>query len=136
MVVGLVGVAAALIAPLLNPLGIGDPDFGWKDGLLLAIGVLLIVAGGVTALLSRRGEILDFRALSWWRGRLLVASAIAAYFFILALLGGHAAWDQLGVLDLDPSFADMRSDIRRGRPGAVPVFDNLALPPLEVSVPS
>ena len=47
MVVVLVGVVAALIAALANPLGIGDPGFGWKQGVLLAIGILLIIAGGV-----------------------------------------------------------------------------------------
>jgi hypothetical protein len=52
MVVILVGVVAALIAALANPLGIGDPGFGWKQGVLLAIGILLIIAGGVIALRS------------------------------------------------------------------------------------
>ena len=52
MVVILVGVVAALIAALANPLGIGDPGFGWKQGVLLAIGILLIIAGGVMALRS------------------------------------------------------------------------------------
>jgi hypothetical protein len=52
MVVVLVGVVAALIAALANPLGIGDPGFGWKQGVLLAVGILLIIAGGVMALLS------------------------------------------------------------------------------------
>lgn len=48
----LVGVVAALIAALANPLGIGDPGFGWKQGVLLAIGILLIIAGGVMVLRS------------------------------------------------------------------------------------
>ncbi len=48
----LVGVVAALIAALANPLGLGNPGFGWKQGLLLAIGILLIIAGGLTALRS------------------------------------------------------------------------------------
>ena len=52
MVVILVGVVAALIAALANPLGIGDPGFGWKQGVLLAIGILLIIAGGVLGLRS------------------------------------------------------------------------------------
>ena len=47
MVVVLVGVVAALIAALANPLGIGDPGFGWKQGVRLAIGILLIIVGGV-----------------------------------------------------------------------------------------
>jgi hypothetical protein len=56
MVVILVGLVAALIAALANPLGIGDPGFGWKQGVLLAIGILLIIAGGVIALRSPSPE--------------------------------------------------------------------------------
>ena len=54
MVVFLVGLVAALTAALANPLGIGDPGFGWKQAVLLAVGILLIIAGGVMALLSPR----------------------------------------------------------------------------------
>ena len=52
MVVVLVGLVAALIAVLADPLGIGgDEDtFGWKQGVLLAIGIVLIIAGGFMAL--------------------------------------------------------------------------------------
>jgi hypothetical protein len=56
MVVILVGLVAALIAALANPLGIGDPGFGWKQGVLLAIGILLIIIGGVMALSSPSPE--------------------------------------------------------------------------------
>jgi hypothetical protein len=56
MVVILVGLVAALIGALANPLGIGDPGFGWKQGVLLAIGILLIIAGGVIALRSPSPE--------------------------------------------------------------------------------
>jgi hypothetical protein len=52
VLVAVVGVLAALIAALANPLGIGDPGFGWKQGVLLAIGIFLIIAGGVVALRS------------------------------------------------------------------------------------
>jgi hypothetical protein len=53
MVVVLVGVVAALIAALADPLGIGaESGFGWKQGVLLAIGILLIIGGGVMALRS------------------------------------------------------------------------------------
>jgi hypothetical protein len=70
-----------------------------------------------------RGEALGLRgALSRQRGRLLVAGVLAAYFLILTLLGGHSAWDRLGVPDFAGyswsgskgsqdaplSFADMR----------------------------
>jgi hypothetical protein len=44
MVVVLVGVVAALLAVLANPLGIGHAGFGWKQGVLLAVGILLIIA--------------------------------------------------------------------------------------------
>ena len=50
MVVVLVGIVAALIGALANPLGIGHAGFGWKQGVLLAIGILLIIGGGVMAL--------------------------------------------------------------------------------------
>jgi hypothetical protein len=55
IVVVLVGVVAALIAALANPLGIGHTGFGWKQGVLLAVGVLLIIGGGVIALRSPNG---------------------------------------------------------------------------------
>ena len=50
--VALVGVVAALIAALANPLGIGDPGWGWKQSVLLTVGIFLIIAGGVIALRS------------------------------------------------------------------------------------
>jgi len=52
MVLFLVGVVAALIAALANPLGIGNPGFGWKQGGLLGIGIVLILAGGLLARFS------------------------------------------------------------------------------------
>ena len=55
MVVVLVGVVAALLGALANTLGIGHAGFGWKQGVLLAIGVLLIIGGGVMALRSPNG---------------------------------------------------------------------------------
>jgi hypothetical protein len=52
MVVVVVGVVAALIAALADPLGIGGEEgFGWKQGVLLAIGIILII-GGIAALRS------------------------------------------------------------------------------------
>jgi peptidoglycan/LPS O-acetylase OafA/YrhL len=50
----LVGVVAALLAALADPLGIGDFGFGWKQILLLAVGIVLIVAGGVMVLRTPR----------------------------------------------------------------------------------
>jgi hypothetical protein len=53
MLVVLVGVVAALIAALADPLGIGGSSgFGWTQGVLLAVGILLILAGGVMVLRS------------------------------------------------------------------------------------
>jgi hypothetical protein len=53
MLIVLVGVVAALIAGLANPLGIGEEGFGWKQGLLLLIGIVLIIGGGVIVSLFR-----------------------------------------------------------------------------------
>jgi hypothetical protein len=52
MVVVFIGVVAALLGALANTLGIGHAGFGWKQGVLVAIGVLLIIGGGVMALRS------------------------------------------------------------------------------------
>ena len=51
----LVGVVVALVAALANPLGIGDLGFGWIQGVGIAIGILLIIAGGMTLRSSSRG---------------------------------------------------------------------------------
>jgi hypothetical protein len=53
--VALVGVVAALIAALANPLGIGDPGWGWKQTVLLVVGIVLVICGGVIALRSPSG---------------------------------------------------------------------------------
>lgn len=47
-----VGIAAALLAALANPLGIGNPGFQWKQGLLLAVGIVVAVVGVVIVLRS------------------------------------------------------------------------------------
>ena len=47
IVIVLVGVVAALLAALANPLGIGEEGFGWKQTALLVIGIVLIVGGAV-----------------------------------------------------------------------------------------
>jgi hypothetical protein len=44
------GLAAALLAALANPLGIGHSGFGWHQALLLVVGIVLAVAGVVVAL--------------------------------------------------------------------------------------
>ena len=56
LVVIVVGVVAALLAVLANPLGIGHAGFGWKQGVLLAVGILLIIAGGVMVVRSPNSE--------------------------------------------------------------------------------
>jgi hypothetical protein len=57
MVLVLLGVVAALIAALADPLGIGGSEgkFGWKQGVLLGIGIVVIIAGAATALRSPGG---------------------------------------------------------------------------------
>ena len=45
-----VGVAAALLGALANPLGIGHSGFGWKQVVLLAVGIVVAVVGAVVAL--------------------------------------------------------------------------------------
>ena len=42
-----VGVALALLALLADALSIGESGFGWRRGLLLAVGVVVAVAGVV-----------------------------------------------------------------------------------------
>jgi uncharacterized RDD family membrane protein YckC len=49
-----VGVIAALIAALANPLGIGSSGFGWHQGLLLGIGIVLALTGIVLGWAARR----------------------------------------------------------------------------------
>jgi hypothetical protein len=52
IVIVLVGIVAALFAALADPLGIGEEGgFGWKQLVLLAIGIILII-GGITVLRS------------------------------------------------------------------------------------
>jgi hypothetical protein len=45
-----VGVVAALLAVLANPLGIGSAGFGWHQVLLLVVGLVLAAIGAVVAL--------------------------------------------------------------------------------------
>ena len=45
-----VGLVAALIAGLANPLGIGSSGFGWHQGLLLGAGIVVAVVGALVAL--------------------------------------------------------------------------------------
>ena len=51
LLIVVVGVAAALLGALANPLGIGHSGFGWKQVVLLVVG---IVVAGVGAAVLRR----------------------------------------------------------------------------------
>jgi hypothetical protein len=48
-VIIVVGLAAALLAVLANPLGIGHSGFGWHQVLLLVVGAVVAVVGVVVA---------------------------------------------------------------------------------------
>jgi hypothetical protein len=50
LVIVVVGIAAALLGALANPLGIGHTGFGWKQVVLLVAGIVLAVAGAVVVL--------------------------------------------------------------------------------------
>jgi hypothetical protein len=54
--VAAVGIVGILIAVLANPLGIGNAEaegtFGWKQVVLLGVGIALVIAGAVMALRS------------------------------------------------------------------------------------
>lgn len=50
LLVVVVGLVAALLAVLANPLGIGHSGFGWKQVTLLVIGGVLIVVGAALTL--------------------------------------------------------------------------------------
>ena len=54
VLIGAVGIVAVLIALLADPLGIGGAEdaFGWKQVVLLGLGVVLFIAGAVIALRS------------------------------------------------------------------------------------
>lgn len=44
------GVIAVVLAALADPLGIGgQPGFGWKQGVLLGVGLVLVIVGVVVA---------------------------------------------------------------------------------------
>jgi len=45
-----VGLAAALLGALANPLGIGHSGFGWKQVVLLVAGIVLAVVGAAVVL--------------------------------------------------------------------------------------
>jgi hypothetical protein len=45
-----VGIAAALLAALANPLGIGHSGFGWHQVVLLVAGIVLAIVGAAVVL--------------------------------------------------------------------------------------
>lgn len=50
LLIVVVGIAAALLAALANPLGIGNEGFGWKQVVLLVVGIVVAVIGAVVML--------------------------------------------------------------------------------------
>jgi hypothetical protein len=50
LVLVVLGAAAALLALLANPLGIGHSGFGWHQVLLLVVGIVLALVGVGVAL--------------------------------------------------------------------------------------
>jgi hypothetical protein len=59
ILVAIAGVLACVLVALADPLGLGHDGLGPKKDALLAIGGLLILAGLVLALRSRRSEPLE-----------------------------------------------------------------------------
>ena len=56
LVILVVGLAAALLAVLANPLGIGHSGFGWHQVVLLVAGIVLAVVGAVVVLRAPSSE--------------------------------------------------------------------------------
>jgi hypothetical protein len=50
LLIVIVGVAAALLGALANPLGIGHSGFGWKQVVLLVVGIVMAVVGATVML--------------------------------------------------------------------------------------
>ena len=49
IVLVVIGIVAALVGGLANPLGLGEPGFHWKQGLLLGVGIVIAIVGAVIA---------------------------------------------------------------------------------------
>jgi hypothetical protein len=47
IVIIVVGILAALLAALANPIGLGDPGFHWRQQLLLGVGIVVAIVGAV-----------------------------------------------------------------------------------------
>jgi uncharacterized membrane protein (DUF441 family) len=47
IVIIVVGIVAALVGGLANPLGLGEPGFHWKQQLLLGVGIVVAIVGVV-----------------------------------------------------------------------------------------
>jgi hypothetical protein len=52
-----VGVAAALLAAFSDPLNIGRSGWGWKQSVLLGVGIALAVIGAVVALRAPSSDV-------------------------------------------------------------------------------
>jgi hypothetical protein len=50
LLIVVVGVAAALLGAFASPLGIGHSGFGWKQGVLLAVGIAVAVVGAAVVM--------------------------------------------------------------------------------------
>lgn len=56
LLIVVVGVAAALLGALANPLGIGHSGFGWKQVVLLVVGIVVAVIGATVMLRAPSSE--------------------------------------------------------------------------------
>ena len=56
LLIVVVGVAAALLGALANPLGIGNEGFGWKQGVLLGVGIVVALVGAAVILRAPRSD--------------------------------------------------------------------------------
>ncbi len=56
LLIVVVGIVAALLGALANPLGIGHSGFGWKQVVLLVAGIVLAVVGAVVVLRAPSSE--------------------------------------------------------------------------------
>ena len=51
-----IGVIMVLVALLADTLGIGESGFGWKRGLFLAVGVVVLLAGAAYLVMPQREQ--------------------------------------------------------------------------------
>jgi threonine/homoserine efflux transporter RhtA len=56
IVIIVVGIAAALLAALANPIGLGDPGFHWRQQTLLGVGIVVAIVGAVITWRASKSE--------------------------------------------------------------------------------